>query len=159
MPTIELITEINAPIERCFLLSLSVDLHQRSTSKTNEKAIAGVTSGLMKLNDTVTWRAKHFGVYQNLTTKISDYEYPRYFVDEMVKGAFKKIYHQHIFLYKDGRTEMKDIFTFQAPLGILGNIFSKLVLKNYMRRFLKIRNQTIKEVAEGDGWEKLLSGN
>ncbi len=76
MPTITLTTPItSAPIERCFLLSLSVDLHTISTKKTNERAIAGVTSGLMKLNDTVTWRAKHFGIYQNLTSKITVYEY------------------------------------------------------------------------------------
>jgi hypothetical protein len=76
MTTIELNTLIDAPIERCFLLSLSVDLHQISTEQTNERAIAGVTSGLMKLNDVVTWRAKHFGIYQNLTSKITAYDSP-----------------------------------------------------------------------------------
>src|ERR1051325_5401841 len=102
MPTIELKTEINAPIERCFLLSLSVDLHTMSTQETNERAIAGVTSGLMKLNDVVTWRAKHFGIYQNLTSRIAEYNSPTYFVSEMVEGAFKKLHHQHIFEFSNG---------------------------------------------------------
>src|SRR5580692_3765390 len=145
MPTINLTTHISAPIERCFLLSLSVDLHTISTKKTNERAIAGVTSGLMKLNDTVTWRAKHFGIYQNLTSKITKYEYPTCFVDEQVKGAFKKIYHEHLFQLTEAGTIMTDIFEFEAPFGILGELASKLFLTNYMGRFLEIRNNTIKE--------------
>ena len=156
MPTIELKTEINAPIERCFLLSLSVDLHTMSTQETNERAIAGVTSGLMKLNDVVTWRAKHFGIYQNLTSRIAEYNSPTYFVSEMVEGAFKKLHHQHIFEFSNGTTTMIDIFVFEAPLGFLGELFSKLVLKNYMKGFLIKRNNTIKQVAESNSWKKLL---
>lgn len=156
MTDIELHTHIHAPIERCFLLSLSVDLHQLSTKETNERAIAGVTTGLMKLNDVVTWRAKHFGIYQNLTSRISAYEMPNYFVSEMVEGAFKKLLHQHIFEWKNGETLMTDKFSFQAPFGILGDWFSKLVLKNYMEGFLIKRNTLIKEVAEGNDWRQLL---
>ena len=156
MPTIELKTTINAPIERCFLLSLSVDLHQLSTKETNERAISGVTSGLMKLNDVVTWRARHFGIYQNFTSKIAAYDAPNYFVSEMVKGAFKKVHHQHIFEWTGKETIMTDIFVFKAPLGIFGELFSKLVLKNYMKGFLIKRNDTIKEVAETSKWKELL---
>ena len=156
MPVIELKTIIRAPIERCFLLSLSVDLHVLSTNGTNEKAIAGVTSGIMKMGDTVTWRAKHFGIYQKLSTKISAYQSPNYFVDEMVKGAFKKIYHQHIFHPNGIGTVMTDVFDFEAPLGFIGKLFSKNILKNYMEKFLEQRNQTIKKVAEGEEWKKLL---
>ncbi len=69
MPKIHLQTFIKAKKELVFDLSRSIDLHLLSTKKTNEKAIAGKTSGLMELNDTVTWRAKHLGIYQNLNPK------------------------------------------------------------------------------------------
>jgi ligand-binding SRPBCC domain-containing protein len=156
MTTIELNTLIDAPIERCFLLSLSVDLHQISTEQTNERAIAGVTSGLMKLNDVVTWRAKHFGIYQNLTSKITAYDRPNYFVSEMLEGAFKKLHHQHVFKKQESKTSMTDIFVFEAPLGIFGNLFSKFFLKEYMKGFLVLRNRTIKEIAEGNDWQQLI---
>jgi ligand-binding SRPBCC domain-containing protein len=156
MPTIELKTKINAPMERCFRLSLSVDLHILSTQETNEKAISGVTTGLMKLNDVVTWRAKHFGIYQNMTSKISAYDAPNYFVSEMVKGAFKKLHHQHIFEWTGHYTIMTDIFYFKAPFGILGELFSKIILKKYMKNFLIKRNCTIKEVAESSKWKSIL---
>ena len=157
METIKLKTKINAPMERCFLLSLSVDLHQLSTQETNEKAISGITSGIMKLNDVVTWRAKHFGIYQNQTTKISAYDYPKYFVSEIVKGIFKKMHHQHLFECTEKETTMIDIFVFEAPFGILGKLFSRLILKKYMKGFLIKRNKTIKQVAEGNDWKKLLN--
>ncbi len=157
MPTIELKTKINAPAERCFLLSLSVDLHLLSTQETNERAISGVTTGLMKLNDVVTWRAKHFGIYQNMTSKISAYDAPKYFVSEMLKGAFKKLHHQHLFEWTGNETIMTDIFYFEAPFGILGELFSKFILKNYMKGFLIKRNETIKEVAETSKWKSLLN--
>lgn len=156
MPVINLKTEIRSPIERCFDLSRSIDLHLLSTSKTNEEAIGGVTKGLIGINEEVTWRAKHFGIYQNLTSKITAYKYPDYFESTMVKGAFKKIYHRHEFEQKGEFTIMKDRFDFEAPMGILGRIASALVLFIYMKRLLEERNKIIKRVAESDEWKRIL---
>ncbi len=161
MPTITLQTEIHAPIERCFDLARSIDLHTRSTSETDEQAIAdgtppGCTSGLIGLGETVTWRARHFGIWQTLTSRITEYEAPVYFCDEMQKGTFKSIRHEHRFRQEGARTLMTDIFRFESPLGFLGHLFNRLVLTHYMEGFLRRRNRLIKEVAETDGWKGLL---
>lgn len=145
---IHLTTHINAPINKCFELSISVDVHQQSTGNTREKAIAGITSGMMELNDTVTWEAVHFGVKQKLTSKITKYQYPFYFVDEMVSGAFKKIYHQHVFTESGNTTTMTDIFEYAAPLGVFGKLAEKLFLNRYLKNFLIERNNYIKLLAE-----------
>ena len=79
MPTIELSTIINAPIRHCFDIARDIDIHMASTAHTGERAIAGRTSGLIELGETVTWRAKHFGVWQNLTSKITDFNSPAFF--------------------------------------------------------------------------------
>ncbi len=97
MPKIELHTHINAPIGKVFDLSRSIDLHMRSTAQTGEQAIAGKTAGLMEPGETVTWRAKHFGIWQKLTSKITEFNYPTFFADEMVSGAFKSFRHEHHF--------------------------------------------------------------
>lgn len=148
MPTIELHTRINAPIEKVFNLSRSIDLHMESTKQTGEQAIAGRTSGLIELGETVTWRAKHFGIRQNLTSKITEFNSPTLFVDEMVSGAFKSFRHEHHFSQVDGQTLMKDIFVFESPLGVLGKLFNWLTLKKYMTNLLETRNKVIKEAAE-----------
>ena len=148
MPKIELTTFIHAPIEKVFDLSRSIDLHMESTRQTGEKAIAGKTSGLIGLGQTVTWRAKHFGIWQALTSKITELDRPNLFVDEMVSGAFKSFRHEHHFTTSGNQTIMKDIFEFETPLGILGNIFNKLILTHYMTKLLKERNRVIREAAQ-----------
>lgn len=148
---IELSTIINAPVKVCFDLSRSIDLHMESTKHTGEKAIAGRTSGLIERGEMVTWRAKHFGVWQNLTSKITEFKSPDYFTDEMVSGAFKSFRHEHHFSETGGYTLMKDIFVFESPLGILGWLANRLILKKYMTSLLKKRNHVIKQTAEITG--------
>lgn len=148
MPRIQLTTLINAPIERCFDLARDIDFHQRSVAHTDERAISGTTSGLIALGETVTWEATHFGVRQRLTVKITAYERPHAFVDEMTRGAFARFTHRHEFLTVADGTLMRDDFDYASPLGPLGKIADWLFLERYMRRLLLTRNRELKRVAE-----------
>jgi ligand-binding SRPBCC domain-containing protein len=159
MVTIELRTFIAAPPERVFDLSLSVDLHLHSMARTREEVVAGRVAGLLGLGETVTWRARHLGVRQRLTVRISGYERPRWFRDELVRGAFAAMVHDHHFDAADGGTAMRDVFRFSAPAGPLGWLVERLVLHRYMTRLLEDRNAAIKSIAEGDDWRKLLDDN
>lgn len=156
MPTIKLTTFIESSLEIAFDLSRSIDLHKISTQKTNEEAIAGVTTGLISLYESVTWRAKHFGIYQQLTSKITTFDRPNSFTDEMVKGAFKAFKHQHIFKKTENEVEMIDIFEYKSPFGIFGKLANTIFLENYMISLLKERNQIIKEFAESEKWKMVL---
>lgn len=157
MPIITLHTLINAPINRCFDLSRSIDLHKISTEHTKEEAIAGVTSGLINRDESVTWRAIHFGISQTLSTKITEFERPTFFVDEMVKGAFKSFRHEHLFQSIENGTRMTDHFDYESPFGILGKLVDFIVLKRYMTKLLIKRNETIKEFAESEKWRLVLA--
>ena len=156
MSVIRLTTIIHAPIERCFDLSRSVDLHVASTGSSGERAVAGVTRALLGSGEPVTWSAKHFGVRQRLTSRITAFERPRYFQDSMVRGAFKKLVHDHRFESKDGVTVMTDAFDFEAPLGWLGALIERLLLRRYMTRLLEERNRVVKETAESEHWRDFL---
>ncbi|AKD02595.1 SRPBCC family protein [Pontibacter korlensis] len=157
MPVISFETIVKAPIEVCFDLSRSIDLHSISTRQTGERAIAGVTSGLIELSETVTWRAKHLGIWQNLTSKITEYNRPYHFSDEMVRGAFKRFKHEHHFRQDGDYTVMLDIFDYTSPFGPLGKLADKLFLKEYMARFLHERDSVIKEFAESDRWQDIVN--
>lgn len=148
MALIELETRINAPIELCFDLSRSMDLHMKSMEHTNEKAVAGVVSGLINLHETVTWRAKHLGWYHQMTNQISEMNAPYYFEDIMVAGPFKYLRHKHFFIEKEGDTLMKDVFEFSSPFGWLGQLVDMLFLKRYMTKLLVKRNNVIQQSAE-----------
>lgn len=158
MPKIELPTEINSKIDICFDLARSIDLHKISTEITNEEAIEGKVSGLIGLNEYVAWKATHFGIKQKLTSKITVYERPHYFVDEQLKGIFKSIRHEHKFEQFEERVIMTDIFEFHSPFGLLGKLLDKLILINYLQKLLIERNNVIKEFAETDKWKLVLNG-
>lgn len=157
MATIYLQTFIKAPLERVFDLARSIDLHKLSTAETNEEAVAGKTAGLIELGETVTWRARHLGVYQKLSVQITEYDRPHYFKDEMLQGAFSYVRHLHRFEIQGGYTLMSDVFEFGSPFGLLGRLFDMFFLQGYMTRFLMKRNEMIKSIAEGEGWRLLVN--
>ena len=156
MPVIKLSTEINAPIARVFDLARSIDLHQRSMGHTNEKAIAGRMSGLIELGETVTWEAVHFGVKQQLTSKITKCEPPVHLQDIMVTGPFERFTHDHYLSEIGSGTMMKDVFDYDSPFGFIGSIVDLLFLETYMTRLLEKRNQSIKKAAESEGWRDFM---
>ena len=150
MPLVRLETFIEAPKQVVFDVARSIDLHQVSTAQTNEKAIAGRTSGLIELDEWVTWEAKHFGIVQKLTSKITAMDAPNYFVDEMVSGAFKSFKHEHIFEAKGNGTIMIDLFSYISPLGIIGKLADRVFLQSYMTALLVQRNKILKAQAESN---------
>ena len=159
MQLIQLETYIAAPPDRCFLLSLNLDLHMASTAPTRERAIAGVTHGLIGPGETVTWRGRHFGFLLTHRSLISQYERPRHFQDVMLRGMFKSFAHDHYFdPLPNGTTLMRDELRFAAPLGPLGWLAETLILRRYLSSFLMERNQLIKAVAESPEarWKKYI---
>src|ERR1700726_4869758 len=148
MPAIELAIEIRAPIERVFDLARSIDLHVVSTEESGERAVAGVTSGLIELGEEVTWRARHFGIWLQLTSRITAYQRPEYFRDSLVQGSFRRFCHDHVFEPPNEITVMRDRFDFESPPGVLGRTADALFLSRYMKALLLKRNAVIKMVAE-----------
>ena len=156
VPILELTTAIHAPAPRCFDLARSVELHAQSTARTGERAVAGVTRGLLGHDDEVTWRARHLGVWQQLTSRITAFDRPRHFRDSMVRGAFARFDHDHFFSERAGVTTMRDVFDYTSPLGPLGRL-ADLVLAPYMRRFLAARAAELRRVAESDEWRAFVA--
>jgi ligand-binding SRPBCC domain-containing protein len=148
MTTINLTTKINAPKQIVFDLARNIDIHQISTSQTNEKAIAGITSGLINLNETVTWKGKHFGFILTHKSRITKMDLYDYFVDEMEEGKFKLFKHEHFFTEENGITNMKDVIQYETPYRILGKLFDKFILKKYLTEFITKRNSILKNLAE-----------
>ncbi len=145
---IRLETLIAAPPEVCFDLSRDLDLHTRSMAHTRERAVGGLTSGLIGLDEEVTWEGRHFGVRQRFTSRITAFDRPRHFRDVMVKGAFAAFIHDHRFESEADGTRMIDEVSFAAPGGPFGRIVERLVLRGYLRRLLAARNAVIKAAAE-----------
>lgn len=157
MVELRLQTYIFAPIERCFDLARSIELHLLGTEATGEQAIGGVTSGLIGEGQSVRWRAKHLSVWQELEVRITAFERPTFFQDTMAEGAFRSMQHDHIFQrVDDDHTLMEDRFVFAAPVPVVGWLVEVLFLRRYMQQFLQQRNAVLKQAAESDQWKSLL---
>ncbi|WP_144512150.1 SRPBCC family protein [Bacillus sp. FJAT-22090] len=139
---------IQAPVVVCFDLARNVDIHTITTAKTKEKAVDGVTQGLLEEGDIVTWEAIHFGIKQRLTAKVTHMKKPTVFVDIMVKGAFSSFTHTHQFVEEKGGTLMIDTFEYKSPFGLIGKIADKLFLENYLTKFIISRAKELKRIAE-----------
>ncbi|NBI28201.1 SRPBCC family protein [Chengkuizengella marina] len=148
MPIIKISMFINAPPKVCFDLARSIEVHVKTTTQTKERVVAGRSSGMIELHESVTWEAVHFGIRQRLTAKITEFDSPNLFVDEQVSGAFKRFKHTHKFISYQGGTHMIDIFDYTAPFGLVGKLADIIFLKRYMRKFLTTRNEALKMMAE-----------
>lgn len=161
MVTLEEVTVVHAPVERCFDLARSVEVHLAGNVHWGGQALAtaGITSGLVGLGQRVAWRARHFGVWHRLTSEITAMERPAYFQDTMVQGPFRWMQHDHFFrTLPDRTTEMRDVFSFAAPFGVVGRFTEVLVLRRYMRALLVDRNEVVRRIAESGEWRRYLEG-
>jgi ligand-binding SRPBCC domain-containing protein len=156
MGKIQLKTFIQAPVERCFDLSRSVDIHILSAKGTSERAIGGITSGLMNIGDHVLWEARHFFIKQRLEVKIAKMERPIFFTDVQVSGIFDSFSHDHFFESKNGGTLMRDNFQFKCPLGVIGQFMADYIVTMHLTKFLQQRNLEIKRIAECEEWRLIL---
>ncbi len=148
MPTLYLETQIHATAEVCFDLMRDIRIHTETTAQTHEKAVAGVTDGMIGLGQTVTFEGRHFGMRQRLTVEVTEFERPHLFVDEMTDGAFRSFKHVHEFVRVRSGTLMRDTIIWKSPFGILGRIVDKFVLEKYLRNLVTTRNKKLKEIAE-----------
>lgn len=148
MPEIFLETPIHAPAEVCFDLMRDIRIHTETTAQTHEKAVAGVTDGMIGLGQTVTFEGTHFGIRQRLTVKVTEFDRPRLFVDEMTEGNFRSFKHIHEFIRVRSGTLMRDTLIWTSPFGFLGGVVDKLILERHLRNLVTTRNAKLKAIAE-----------
>lgn len=140
MPTtFVLVTDADVGAQELFEISLDIDMHVSSMKQSGEHAIAGRTSGIIGLGETVTWRARHFGVWFTMTSKITALDRPSLFVDQQVRGPFKSFVHEHRFEPLGDGCRMTDIITVASP--VLGSVVERMLLVPYLRHLIAKRNE------------------
>jgi hypothetical protein len=148
---------MDAPMERCFKLATSIDLV--AAAGTGEKAVGGVTSGLIGSDGFVQWQGRQFGRTGIHTshidsTRIDGWRPSSYFREVMVQGTFARFEHERHFALMDDGTRMRDEIRFSIP-GLLSGLSEKLV-RHHLIAILRQRNALIKQVAESEQWRRYL---
>ena len=148
MSVLRLITKVAAPACVCFDLSRSIDLHVESMAASQERAVGGITSGLIGAGERVTWEARHLGRRWRVTSRITEFDPPRRFVDEMEDaGPFAFFRHEHLFEPVGDGTRMTDVVEFRTRCGPVASL-ADLAAGAYLRRLMAMRNATIRSRAE-----------
>ncbi|WP_348267642.1 hypothetical protein P8936_18095 [Edaphobacter paludis] len=149
---------INAPIDRCFLLSTSLELVERSLKMRLEESGSTRASGLVEGGDRLMWRGWVFGLPQLHESLITKYERPDFFQDTMGRGRFKRFQHDHFFSEIGGRTLLNDKVRFSLPLGWMMRPVGRTLVVPHVARLLRRRLELLKRVAEGEEWKQYLKG-
>jgi ligand-binding SRPBCC domain-containing protein len=148
MPVIRVTTPIQSSPSRVFDLARDIGLHEQSMRRHGERAVSGVTSGLIGPGEEVTWQARHFGRTWTVTSGITQFEPPSHFRDSMVTGPFRRFDHDHLFEDRGGSTTMLDVFDYDVPYGLVGRLADLILLRGHLRRVLAARASAIKSAAE-----------
>jgi hypothetical protein len=164
MPVITCDTRIEAPIDLCFDLARDVGVHCETAADTRERAVPpGKTTGLLELQDLVTFEATHFAIRWRLTARIVEMTPPHRFVDRMERGPFAFLEHTHEFsrigaatlggaalggATLGGTTLMRDVMTWRSRFGPAGACVDALILRRHLQRFLTTRGLRLKHLAE-----------
>src|SRR5579872_5494473 len=143
---IGLATDIDAPVDVCFDLCLNVDV--QLSLDPGMRTDGGVRGGPLALGDSVTWRARHFGIPWRMTSRIITVDRPRCFADQIQRGPFAHWRHVHTFEDIGSGTRMHDAVDYDAPLGPIGRLFDAALLERYLTRLLNSRNRRFKILAE-----------
>ena len=145
---------VNAPADRCFLLSTNLALVQKTIGL---KPVEGKTSGLVVGGDRLVWRGWKFGLPAMHETLITAYERPLFFQDTMGRGRFASFQHDHHFHEVGGYTLLRDIVRFSLPMGFAGHLAGKYVLVPHVLGLMQQRFQLLKRLAEGPDWEQYVT--
>jgi ligand-binding SRPBCC domain-containing protein len=142
-------TIIAAPAERCFDMARDVATHEESAAFSGEKLVPpGRLEGTLELGDLVAFEGRHFGLRQTFVARIIEITPPRRFVDEMVKGAFRRLRHEHEFLPHAEGTLMRDILEWESPLGPIGRLADALFVRKHMTWFVTMKQRELKRLIE-----------
>ena len=110
--------------------------------------MSSLGSDLLGPGDVVTWEARHLGVRQRLTSKITQFDAPRSFEDEQIAGPFTSFWHRHEFRGRDGAAVMTDLVRYRAPFGPIGWLAERAYLDRYLRALLERRAAYLRALAE-----------
>ena len=172
--------EVHAPLDRLWALSTRVELVKNTLGM---NFAGGLTHGFVQYGTRVVWRGWKFGLPTEHHTLITGYAAPHaaavepthapelhaetpkqrvaWFQDSQEKGRFAFFQHNHWLRERSGSdgtpvTVLEDEVHFRLPFGPLGQFAARWIMTPYIRRLVKHRFASLKQLAEGDGWRQWM---
>lgn len=84
-----------------------------------------------------------FCIKMNWVTEITHVKEKEYFVDEQRSGPYSMWHHEHKIELIEGGVLMTDIVSYKPPLGVLGSIANKILIKNQLNEIFAFRENAL----------------
>jgi ligand-binding SRPBCC domain-containing protein len=91
----------------------------------------------------IAYRLKLHGMPMGWESRITEYEENVCFADVMVSGPYHRWHHEHRFRAVDGGVEITDTVSYELPLGVLGRIAHRLIIRRQLRAIFDHRQVAI----------------
>ena len=147
---------VRAPLERCFLLSTSVELTERALGLRAARRESSRSEGLAVAGDRIMWRGWRFGLPQMHESVVSRYERPSVVQSTMGRGRFKRLEYEMRFQEIDGQVLVTGSVRFSLGAGRLGRWVGRRAVVPQMTQLLRRRLELLRLVAEGEEWRRYL---
>jgi ligand-binding SRPBCC domain-containing protein len=136
---------LEAPIERCFEFFSRAENLEAITPPWLRFRITSPTPIEMHVGTVIRYRLALHGIRVSWLTRIEQWDPPRGFVDQQLRGPYALWHHTHEFEPIDGgaRTRMRDVVRYRHRFGPLGTLGEHLLVRRDLRRIFDFRRDQI----------------
>jgi len=135
--------KINKPIDEVFsFFSKPDNLALITPAKLNFKILTP-TPIRMKEGQLIDYTIEIFKKEIRWRTLITEYEKPKKFIDQQLKGPYSMWHHTHTFNSHNDYVEMVDEISYVVPFGILGQIVNFIFIKRDLISIFEYRKKVI----------------
>jgi ligand-binding SRPBCC domain-containing protein len=97
----------------------------------------------MQQGTVIDYRLRLRGIPVRWESQVTVWEPPYRFVDEQLRGPYRRWVHHHTFVESDGGTLARDHVDYAVPGGVL---VRKLLVERDLRKIFQYRQQKLREV-------------
>jgi ligand-binding SRPBCC domain-containing protein len=134
---------VPAPIERTFEFFSDAFKLELVTPPSMEFRM--LTPGPIEVREgtLLDYRLRIHGIPVRWRTLIETWEPPSRFVDRQLKGPYKLWLHSHTFVPRDGGTVVGDVVRYSLPLGPVGELVHRAVVRRDLERIFAYRHEAL----------------
>jgi ligand-binding SRPBCC domain-containing protein len=94
----------------------------------------------------IDYALRILGLRIRWTSLITDYDPPRSFTDEQVKGPYALWHHRHTFTPQGDGVLARDEVSYALPFGILGQLVHAIYVRGNLKRIFDYREKMLREL-------------
>ncbi len=98
-------------------------------------------------NELIEFKVIQFGMVQNIVHKVTEFDEPNFFAEEMIKGPLPKWVHKHYFKdLGDGEIELFDEIEFEPPGGLLAFVVTEAKINQQLEAGFDKRHDKLEKM-------------